>query len=341
MEELAGRTNLEIIREDIEAITVVRVPDTPPHAQVQRYLLNELQSHLYWKVETHRFTDTTPLGEKEFTNIIATWSPLPKSNPRFALPENERRIVLAAHYDSKLFDFEFVAATDSAVPCALLLDLVRTLDQEAEHYATHRSAKINPQLSLQIVLFDGEEAFVDWTDTDSIYGARALAAKWKEDDRKFHEKQDAGNAFTDEEIQARKSSGLENIELFVLLDLLGANDPIPQFFSYFAETKEAFMKMSNVERRLSRSGLLDLSNIPQVREQNPYLSPGTLTRQYQVSDDHLPFLQGGVPVVHLIPYGFPRVWHSAGDNLSAVDFVQVKNWSTFFRVWVAEYLNFV
>merc|ERR1712137_296458 len=88
MEELAGRTSLEIIREDIEAIAVVRVPVTPPHAQVQRYILNELQSHLYWKVETHKFVDSTPLGEKEFTNIIATWSPLPKSNPRFALPEN-------------------------------------------------------------------------------------------------------------------------------------------------------------------------------------------------------------------------------------------------------------
>ena len=25
---------------------------------------------------------------------------------------------------------------------------------------------------LQILLLDGEEAFVDWTDTDSLYGAR-------------------------------------------------------------------------------------------------------------------------------------------------------------------------
>lgn len=26
--------------------------------------------------------------------------------------------------------------------------------------------------TLQLVFFDGEEAFVSWTDTDSIYGAR-------------------------------------------------------------------------------------------------------------------------------------------------------------------------
>jgi glutaminyl-peptide cyclotransferase len=30
---------------------------------------------------------------------------------------------------------------------------------------------------LQLIFFDGEEAFVQWTDTDSLYGARHLAEK--------------------------------------------------------------------------------------------------------------------------------------------------------------------
>ena len=29
--------------------------------------------------------------------------------------------------------------------------------------------------SLQIILFDGEEAFHEWTETDSLYGSRHLA----------------------------------------------------------------------------------------------------------------------------------------------------------------------
>ena len=37
----------------------------------------------------------------------------------------------------------------------------------------------NPDLTIQLVFLDGEEAFVEWTDTDSIYGARHLAKKWK------------------------------------------------------------------------------------------------------------------------------------------------------------------
>lgn len=30
--------------------------------------------------------------------------------------------------------------------------------------------------TLQLVFFDGEEAFKDWTDTDSIYGARCVVS---------------------------------------------------------------------------------------------------------------------------------------------------------------------
>lgn len=33
-------------------------------------------------------------------------------------------------------------------------------------------------VTLQMVFFDGEEALVRWTKTDSLYGARHLAEKW-------------------------------------------------------------------------------------------------------------------------------------------------------------------
>lgn len=34
---------------------------------------------------------------------------------------------------------------------------------------------------MQIVFFDGEEAFVDWTKTDSLYGSRHLAKRWEDE----------------------------------------------------------------------------------------------------------------------------------------------------------------
>ena len=30
----------------------------------------------------------------------------------------------------------------------------------------------------------------------------------------------------------------------------------------------------------------------------------------KISDDHLPFLDRGVPILHLIPSPFPSVWHT-------------------------------
>ena len=330
LEELASRTQMDIIREDVERISVVRVPDTPPHQQVQQYLLREIQNHPHWTLDVHRFIDETPLGSKEFTNYIATWSPLPHSNPRFAKPENERRIVLAAHYDSKLFDFEFVASTDSAVPCALLLDIIRSMNHEFEYYYSHKHARVNPQLSLQIVFLDGEEAFIDWTETDSLYGSRKLAQKWNEDDILF-EQTGEGN---------RKREGLNNIEAFILLDLLGAKDPVPQFRCYFSETKSLFALFVSIEQKLVRDGLYDMNGIPDSRRSNPYISSAD-PRGYTVSDDHVPFLRKGVPVVHFIPFGFPKVWHKETDNLSAIDWGQIHNWSILLRCWVAEYYNFI
>lgn len=37
----------------------------------------------------------------------------------------------------------------------------------------------NNDLSLKILFFDGEEAFLNWNPLDSIYGARHLAQKWE------------------------------------------------------------------------------------------------------------------------------------------------------------------
>ena len=66
------------------------------------------------------------------------------------------------------------------------------------------------ELTLQFLFLDGEEAFIDWNDKDSIYGAKHLAKKWH--DEPYQYRNVAGNS-------------LERIDIFVLLDLLGAKNP--------------------------------------------------------------------------------------------------------------------
>lgn len=37
-------------------------------------------------------------------------------------------------------------------------------------------------IAVQLIFFDGEEAFREWTDTDSLYGSRHLAAQMAQND---------------------------------------------------------------------------------------------------------------------------------------------------------------
>jgi len=75
-------------------------------------------TQLGWHLQYDTFDDNTPYGLKTFTNIIATQN-----------PSMLHRLTLACHFDSKLFhQFEFIGATDSAVPCALLIDIARHLN---------------------------------------------------------------------------------------------------------------------------------------------------------------------------------------------------------------------
>jgi glutaminyl-peptide cyclotransferase len=57
----------------------------------------------------------------------------------------------------------------------MLLDLASKLQAELN---VHQNAP-GQNVTLQFVFFDGEEAFVQWNQFDSIYGARHLAKKWE------------------------------------------------------------------------------------------------------------------------------------------------------------------
>jgi len=62
----------------------------------------------------------------------------------------------------------------------MMLDLAETLNPLLDRRKERLEDGIDDEdddmadTTLQLVFFDGEEAFVDWTDTDSIYGARLV-----------------------------------------------------------------------------------------------------------------------------------------------------------------------
>lgn len=73
-----------------------------------------------------------------------------------------------------------MAATDSAVSCAMMIAVAKALHPQLMEHAARND------LSIMFVFFDGEEAIQNWSSSDSIYGARHLAKIWN--DQGFLEK---------------------------------------------------------------------------------------------------------------------------------------------------------
>ncbi|GFO27374.1 glutaminyl-peptide cyclotransferase, partial [Plakobranchus ocellatus] len=263
------------------------------------FIKQEMAS-LGWAVEEDAFDDSTPYGVKTFSNVIATF------NPTVA-----KRIVVACHYDSKLFpDYSpFVGATDSALPCAVMLDSARRLQQMAVDAQTNQ---LN-DFSLQYIFFDGEEALVRWSSQDSLYGSRHLAQRW---------------ASSPDVNDPAARNNLQNIELFVLLDLIGTSDT--RIVNHFHNTASYFNTLASMEQCLQESGLLTSTLRGTIFQRYARYSP--------VQDDHIPFLQRGVPILHLISTPFPSVWHTSQDDLQHLDPDTVDDFTRIFRLFMATLL---
>jgi len=131
-----------------------RVAGSAGAERARAYIVGELR-RLGLEPEVQGFEATTPHGPMRMANIIAR---LPGRRPDV--------VVLAGHYDTKLFNsFRFVGANDGGSSAGLLIELARRLVKAPREY------------TVWVVWFDGEEAREAWTSTDSLYGSRHLAVE--------------------------------------------------------------------------------------------------------------------------------------------------------------------
>ncbi len=129
-----------------------RPPDSDALHQTQKYIREQLDS-FGCAVEEDDFHSATPIGSVAMKNIIAK---VPGEGPGV--------ILLLTHYDT-LRQANFVGAVDGGSSTGLMLEMARLLCGRKQ------------PLAVWITFLDGEEAFVAWSDTDSTYGSRELAAK--------------------------------------------------------------------------------------------------------------------------------------------------------------------
>ncbi|KAI1078905.1 glutaminyl-peptide cyclotransferase [Whalleya microplaca] len=305
-------------------LLIPRVAGTDGQTKAQRHFVDFFASELpEWSAEWFNSTSTTPVtGDRQvpFANLLF------KREPPWVKEGQANMLTLVAHYDSKISPEGFIGATDSAVPCAILMHVARTIDKYVTQMYSEMSAlgeggTVEMDMGVQILLLDGEEAFLSWTDTDSLYGARALAEHWEN---------------TTHPAMSAYRNPLSQISLFMLLDLLGSAEPIVP--SYFESTHWAYQSLSQIEARMRALELLESS------PRRPFLPDAEKafsTTGYHsfIQDDHVPFMARGVPVLHVITSPFPRVWHTMEDDGPHLDGATVRDWARIVAAFALEWLD--
>jgi Zn-dependent M28 family amino/carboxypeptidase len=113
-------------------------------------------------VQRDEFVASTPIGEIPMANLIA-------EVPAIDGAPDGPVIIFSGHYDTLLSEaFEFVGANDAGSSTGILLEFARVFTEHP------------PPLPLWLVFFDGEEALVEWSETDSRYGSHHMAARMEE-----------------------------------------------------------------------------------------------------------------------------------------------------------------
>jgi glutaminyl-peptide cyclotransferase len=152
-----------------------RPAGSPALDRTRTYIADQLKA-LGIAAVPQPFDAQTPIGRIHMVNLIAT---IPGAR--------KERIVLAGHYDTKLFrEFRFVGANDGGSSAAVLLEMARVLKARRNAF------------TVELLFLDGEEATLrDWGGTDHTYGSQYYV--------------DNGS----------KTGSLSGLKAFVLVDMVG------------------------------------------------------------------------------------------------------------------------
>src|SRR4051812_3985042 len=155
-----------------------RPSGSPAIEQTRKYIKDQLAASGLTAVE-QAWDDQTPLDKVHMVNLAVT---IPGAR--------KERIVIAGHYDTKLYrQFRFVGASDGGSSAAFLLELARVLKGRKN------------LLTIELLFLDGEEARMpEWAGTDNTYGSRHYVEV------------------------ARRDGTLAGLKALLLIDMIGDRD---------------------------------------------------------------------------------------------------------------------
>jgi len=142
---------------DVEKLAAIGArPPGSPGAETARQLIVDALRRSGLEPKRRDFTAYTPhpdFAKVELANITAD------------LPGPGGTVIVGGHFDAKLLPgVAFVGANDGGSSTAVLLEIARCL-----------AARGAPS-AVRLAFFDGEEALVSWSDADSLYGSKRMAA---------------------------------------------------------------------------------------------------------------------------------------------------------------------
>ena len=224
-----------------------RPPGTEALEKTRVYVAKQLEA-AGWKVERQTFADQTPRGTVQFVNLIATFGN--QAAPSF---------LVCSHYDTKIFDSaRFVGANDGGSSTGVLVELARVLAER-------------PDLAkkVELVFFDGEEAYVEFTDTDGLFGSRYFAKQLVAQDK------------------AKSFRG------GILFDMVG--------------DKSLTITLPPDSPSELAAGIFGSADALKLRKNFTYFDR-------DITDDHTPLNEAGIPVIDLIDFDYPP-WHTPEDTI--------------------------
>lgn len=131
---------------------------------------------------------------------------------------------------------------------------------------------------------------------------------------------------------SRYPNALSQISIFVLLDGLGSVNPIIP--SYLLLTHWAYKAMASLEERLRKLGLLETSPLSSFL---PNSKEGI--SKAEIEDDYVPFMDRGVPFLHLLPLPLPPNRHDLDDDGDHLHLPTVRDWAKIITGFALEWLD--
>ena len=224
-----------------------RPPGTDAIEKTRNYLVQQLEA-AGWKIERQSFSDETPRGKVQFINLIATFGS--QAAPSF---------LVCSHYDTKIFDnARFVGANDGGSSTGVLLEVARVLAERPD-----LASKV------ELVFFDGEEAYVAFTHADGLYGSRYFA----------------------KQLVAQNKATL--FRGGILFDMVG-------------DKSLTITLPPDSPPELARD-IFAAADTLNLRKHFTYFDR-------DITDDHTPLNEVGIPVIDLIDFDYPP-WHTPDDTV--------------------------